>query len=102
MTTDRDRVEAHKTMGYRFLSKAGALRSGSDSRGSIFHAVPETNDYCGPALCGAKPAIQWGCRDGHLTCRRCERLLRLEPPEGGRNPTLRRDLAPRVHADPEG
>jgi hypothetical protein len=95
------RQRGDKAMDYRILSKAGALRSGSDSRGSIFHAVPETNDYCGPALCGAKPTIQWGSRDGHLTCRRCERLLRLESPERGRNLALRQGPAPRAHAEPK-
>ena len=61
------------------LARAGGLRSGSDTRGSVFHAVPKMYAYCGPALCGTAPAIQWGSREGkNITCPRCKRLLRLE------------------------
>jgi hypothetical protein len=74
----RVRADAPPT-DIRILAKAGALRSGHDTRGSVFHAVPKMYAYCGPALCGSEPAIQWGSREGkNITCPRCKRLLRLE------------------------
>jgi hypothetical protein len=53
--------------------KAGALRSGSDSR--VWHAVELGNESDGPSLCGQIPRIQWSDREGDaITCPRCRRI----------------------------
>lgn len=57
---------------------AGRGRSGSDSTGTLFHALPEGSELtCRTALCGKKPgrlsngwAAAW--RDGEsVTCPKC-------------------------------
>ena len=62
---------------FRILQKAGGLRSGSDSRGGIWHAVPPENAYDGRALCGQMPRIQWSSWDDgpEVTCPKCRKLI---------------------------
>ena len=63
----------------RILQKAGRLRSSSDARGNIWHAVEATtnNIYNGFSLCGTKPGIQWSASEGKkVTCTKCKNLIR--------------------------
>jgi hypothetical protein len=67
------------TTTYRILQKAGGLRSGSDSRGNVWQAVPPENAYDGPAVCGQSPRISWSSWDDGeaVTCPKCRRVLAL-------------------------
>lgn len=64
---------------FRPMKKAGPLRNGAElNKGTVIHAVPADQTYCGPALCGQQPAIQWSdCAGREVTCPRCLRRLEM-------------------------
>lgn len=66
------------------VRKAGALRSGSDSRGSTIHLIEPGHYYGGPALCGQQPSIQWSDSLGSRIkeCPKCQRLAAMVPGPG--------------------
>lgn len=71
-----DRAKRARAMTELLIArKAGAIRNGwgETGQGTIWHAVEPRHQGGGPALCGAKPAIQW--RDGgeRITCPTCAR-----------------------------
>lgn len=54
--------------------KAGKLANGAEKgKGSIVHL--SESDYCGPALCGATPKIQWVARpEKEVSCTKCIKI----------------------------
>lgn len=57
--------------------KAGKLANGMErGKGSIVHL--SESSYCGPALCGASPAISWCLRpEKEITCKKCLNLAKV-------------------------
>lgn len=63
---------------FQVLRKAGALRNGNErGQGTVWHIVKADDAYCGPALCGQQPAIQWTDGDAGkvASCPTCIRRL---------------------------
>lgn len=55
------------------LIKAGKLANGFErGKGQVVHLVPDGASYCGNAVCGSRPAVQW-TDAGHalVTCKKC-------------------------------
>ena len=64
----------------RILRMTGELHSGPDGdEGTVWHAVDTGRGYGGdftdPALCGARPRIEWNEEGEEVTCPRCREKL---------------------------
>lgn len=57
--------------------KAGKLANGAErGKGLIVH-LSESN-YCGLALCGTSPRIQWSVRsESEVNCKKCLKLVKV-------------------------
>jgi hypothetical protein len=60
--------------------KAGKLTNGYElGKGRKIHLVPVEKSYCGYALCGDRPAIQWSERElDTVNCSECMSQLSWE------------------------